>query len=262
MKRFIPFVLPACLVVLAAVPLSAKENLLPFKTIVVQHFTNSNGTSLSPEFIGYFCDGLRDWLAKNKAAAQVVEEGVTVAPADAAESLAIDGRFSSYEKGSLFTMGKVEVEVSVYRISDHALVKTMSAKSSFKGVDNEKTAAQFSSTQIGYAIRQAIKDVNLAGIPAAPPTPAAAAATPAAAAPAALSGPEAVASVQFSSEPSGAEITIDGDYAGSTPSTIKMKPGTHSIKMTKKGYQPWVRSMEIAAGESRTIAAELDEGKP
>ncbi|HEU5404277.1 MAG TPA: PEGA domain-containing protein [Terriglobales bacterium] len=65
--------------------------------------------------------------------------------------------------------------------------------------------------------------------------------------------------VQVSSDPSGADITLDGDYAGSTPSQIKLKPGTHSIKITKKGFQPWERSIKVEAGESRSVAAELEK---
>ena len=68
--------------------------------------------------------------------------------------------------------------------------------------------------------------------------------------------------VQFSSDPSGAEIVIDGNYAGNTPSLIKLRPGNHSIRITKKGYTPWERSIDADAGESRTIAAELDSAKP
>jgi hypothetical protein len=41
-----------------------------------------------------------------------------------------------------------------------------------------------------------------------------------------------------------------------------LKPGTHSIKIAKNGYQPWVRSIEIAGGESRNLAAELEPAKP
>jgi hypothetical protein len=64
---------------------------------------------------------------------------------------------------------------------------------------------------------------------------------------------------QISSNPDGAEINIDGDYAGTTPSQIKLKPGTHSIKITKKGFQPWERSVSVEIGESRSIAAELEK---
>ncbi len=65
--------------------------------------------------------------------------------------------------------------------------------------------------------------------------------------------------MQLSSDPAGAEITIDGNYAGNTPSLIKLKPGTYSIRMTLRGYAPWVRSIETAAGESRNFAATLEK---
>ena len=70
---------------------------------------------------------------------------------------------------------------------------------------------------------------------------------------------DAVASVQLSSDPAGAEIAIDGSYVGNTPSLIKLRPGTHSITMTMPGYAPWVRSIETAAGESRNFAATLEK---
>jgi hypothetical protein len=65
--------------------------------------------------------------------------------------------------------------------------------------------------------------------------------------------------VQISSEPSGAEILVDGDYTGSTPSQLKLKSGSHSVKITKKGFEPWERSIKVDSGESRTIAAELEK---
>lgn len=72
-------------------------------------------------------------------------------------------------------------------------------------------------------------------------------------------GSEVVAIVQISSEPSGADITVDGDYAGSTPSQMKLKPGAHAVKITKKGFEPWERSIKVEAGDSRNIAAELEK---
>ena len=65
--------------------------------------------------------------------------------------------------------------------------------------------------------------------------------------------------MQLSSNPTGAEITIDGNYVGNTPTLIKLRPGTHSIRMTMPGYAPWVRSIETAAGESRNFAATLEK---
>ena len=68
--------------------------------------------------------------------------------------------------------------------------------------------------------------------------------------------------MQLSSNPAGAEIVIDGSYAGNTPSLIKLKPGTHSITMTMSGYVPWVRSIETSAGESRNFVATLEKTSP
>lgn len=67
------------------------------------------------------------------------------------------------------------------------------------------------------------------------------------------------AQATVTSTPDGADITLDGDYAGSTPSQIKLKPGTHSIKITKKGFQPWERSIKVESGDSRSVAAELEK---
>jgi hypothetical protein len=70
---------------------------------------------------------------------------------------------------------------------------------------------------------------------------------------------ENLATVQISSEPSGADITLDGDYAGSTPSQLRLKAGAHSVKITKKGFGSWQQSIKVEAGESRNISAELEK---
>ncbi len=264
MKRFAPyFTLLAAL--LAAAPLAAKQSQPPqYKTIVVKHFINSNGISQSQDFINYFCDSLVVQLEKIKMAGQVVEEGVAVPAADAAGSISIEGKFTEFSKGGMFAPASLGVEIDIYRVSDHALVKTTTAKVPFKPSpgNKDKNVADYTGGQTAYLVKQALKDVNLSSIPPAPPG--ANPASPGSAAPSATppAGPEATASVQLSSDPTGAEITIDGNYVGDTPSLIKMKPGTHSIKIAKSGYQPWVRSIEIVAGESRNIAAELEPAKP
>ena len=262
MKHIAPIFLLTALL-LAAAPLSAKESQPPqYKTIVVKHFINSNGAGQSQDFINYFCDSLVVQLEKIKIAGQVVEEGVTVPAADAAASIVIEGKFTEFSKGGLFAPGSLGVEIDIYRLSDRALVKTTTAKVPFKSspANKDKNVAEYTGAQTAYLVRQALKNVSLSSIPPAPP----AANAPSGSAPAATapSGPEATASVQFSSDPTGAEIAIDGDYAGDTPSLIKLKRGTHSIKIAKNGYQPWVRSIEIAGGESRNLAAELEPAKP
>jgi PEGA domain len=70
---------------------------------------------------------------------------------------------------------------------------------------------------------------------------------------------EASATVHFSSDPGGADIVIDGDYEGSTPSQIKLKPGKHSLRIIKKGFVPWERSINLETGQSGNIDAVLEK---
>jgi hypothetical protein len=74
-------------------------------------------------------------------------------------------------------------------------------------------------------------------------------------------GPDPV--LRISSEPSGAEINIDGKYAGSTPvGMLKQPVGPHVITLTKRGFVLWKRTIDLAAGDDRRIDAELDVEPP
>jgi hypothetical protein len=254
-KHFAQLFLPFCFL-FAVAPLAARDSQSQFDTIVVKHFVNANGTNQSQEFINYFSDSLRSGLEKNKVASQAVGEGVTVADAVAANSLLIEGKFTDFDKGGGFKVGKLGLEINIYRISDHALVKTITTQAAFKPspFNKDKNVAEFTGTQTAYQLRQTLKNISLSSIAPTPPS-----ASPLPSSGSAQASPEAVASIQFSSDPSGAEITVDGNYVGNTPSLIKLKPGTHSVKITKNGYAPWVRSINTEAGESRNIAADLEK---
>jgi hypothetical protein len=262
MKFPAPFFLLAIL--FAASPLAAKNSQPQFNTIAVKHFANAGGMNQSPEFIHDFSQSLRSWLEKVKIANQVVEEGTPVSDSVAADSLVIEGRFIGHDKEVyMVTTGKLNIELEIYRLSDHALVKSMTVKALIPPSlsKNDQDMAAETGSQVAHQIRQALTSVSLSNIPPAPqnanPTPTIAA--PISSSAAAQTSPLAVANVQFSSDPTGAEITVDGNYAGNTPSLMNLKPGTHSIKMTKNGYMPWVRSIETSAGESRNIAADLEK---
>lgn len=274
MKRFTPFsiLLAACF---TAAPLAAAPSgSLSFNTVVVDPFTNANGMSQSKDFIHFFADYLSERLVKDKVAAQVVDQGTAVPDAVAANSLEIEGKFLSHEDAGLIKPGKLTVEISIYRLSDHALVKTWTPATHFpiNGDRKDRVYAYYTGDDAGDMIWDALKGVDLSSIPPAAPGSSAAAPSSSPSAPGptpapssnavAPSGPDAVASVQLSSDPAGAEITIDGNYVGNTPSLIKLGPGTHSIRMTMPGYAPWVRSIEIAAGESRNFAATLEKTTP
>ncbi|MBZ5720999.1 MAG: PEGA domain-containing protein [Acidobacteriia bacterium] len=70
--------------------------------------------------------------------------------------------------------------------------------------------------------------------------------TPVASAPAQV--PAAVGKVSVSSNPTGADIEIDGSFVGTTPSMVELPPGEHQIAIKKSGYQPWQRKMKIMSG--------------
>ena len=51
--------------------------------------------------------------------------------------------------------------------------------------------------------------------------------------------------VSFSSEPSGADIYIDGKFVGQTPATISMLPGPHYVVVKAVGRKNWQRDLDV-----------------
>jgi hypothetical protein len=64
------------------------------------------------------------------------------------------------------------------------------------------------------------------------------------------------ARLAVSSTPIGADIELDGVFVGSTPSTLGVASGKHTIRITKAGYVSWERKIEISSG-SVSVAATL-----
>ncbi|HEU4534788.1 MAG TPA: PEGA domain-containing protein [Polyangiaceae bacterium] len=55
--------------------------------------------------------------------------------------------------------------------------------------------------------------------------------------------------VKVSSSPPGAAISVDGTpQANPTPTTLKLKPGKHSVAVSAGGYEPMTREIEVAPG--------------
>lgn len=66
--------------------------------------------------------------------------------------------------------------------------------------------------------------------------------------------------IRFTSTPVNAEVQIDGEYWGSTPTAnlTRIDAGAHTILIKKPGYQAWERKITLAAGDDRTVSAELE----
>jgi PEGA domain len=95
---------------------------------------------------------------------------------------------------------------------------------------------------------------------ASAPPPAAAAPKPAApsADSSAACSSAAAACVNFVSEPSGADIYVDGKFAGNTPSTLALPPGSHELRVETARFKPWTRTLETTAASKITVRAALE----
>jgi hypothetical protein len=94
---------------------------------------------------------------------------------------------------------------------------------------------------------------------ASPSAPVAAPAAPPALAspPTATEVAVAPSSVQFDSTPDGADIVIDGNLVGNTPSTLRLTPGHHSIEIRMSGYRTWSRIMVVDPESHPSVRATL-----
>jgi hypothetical protein len=64
--------------------------------------------------------------------------------------------------------------------------------------------------------------------------------------------------VSVSSYPSGAEVSVDGLYTGTTPITLtNVTPGIHTFRLSKSGYIELVVSEEVRSGETSEVFGDL-----
>ena len=65
-------------------------------------------------------------------------------------------------------------------------------------------------------------------------------------------------SLQVTSNPSGAAVYVDQIYRGVTSTVVgNLAPGSHSVRLTKAGYQDWTGSVSIAAGATTYLSPTL-----
>jgi len=69
----------------------------------------------------------------------------------------------------------------------------------------------------------------------------------------------ATSNLTISSTPVGADIYVDQNFVGNTPSTVNAPSGKHSVTVRKTGFQDWVREMNLSGG-TINLAAELVPG--
>ncbi len=63
----------------------------------------------------------------------------------------------------------------------------------------------------------------------------------------------------FSSTPAGAEITLDGQYVGNTPSEIGLGSGNHVVVFSLPGFAQWKRELTVLPQSELTVSATLQK---
>ncbi len=67
------------------------------------------------------------------------------------------------------------------------------------------------------------------------------------------------AKIQLESDPTGADIEMDGSFVGNTPSDVEVSEGEHSVTVKKAGFKDWERKLKVSAGSSVHLSAELEK---
>ena len=83
-------------------------------------------------------------------------------------------------------------------------------------------------------------------------------AAPAASASAPSSSTVVAAVMAIASNPSGADIEVDGNFVGNTPSTLNLTTGSHQIAVKKKGFADWTKTVNVTGGNV-SLTAELEQ---
>lgn len=61
----------------------------------------------------------------------------------------------------------------------------------------------------------------------------------------------------ITSDPDYAEVELNRNFNGLTPRTKQVEPGEYQIKVSKRGFQPWTKTISVPRGETVTVHASL-----
>ncbi len=77
--------------------------------------------------------------------------------------------------------------------------------------------------------------------------------------PSPLSSGTELVKCRFTSTPSQAEITVDGKFAGSTPSVVALSAGNHTVEISIPEFATWKKDLTISQGSELTVNALLQK---
>jgi hypothetical protein len=69
----------------------------------------------------------------------------------------------------------------------------------------------------------------------------------------------AIGNVKVTSDPDGADVSVDGNFVGNAPSALKLPAGKHTIQVSKDGYANWSKEIQVMAGADLNLKAPLQK---
>jgi len=65
--------------------------------------------------------------------------------------------------------------------------------------------------------------------------------------------------VNVSSNPTGADILVDGEFVGNSPAVLRLAPGKHTVTVKMSGRKDWSRDITVQAGSEVQLTANLEQ---
>ncbi len=187
----------------------------------------------------------------------------------------VDMKFSrciALPRGASFDAKREKRGLTVYYADDSGKMRKqlyvlVAQESSKEDERNQQEGASVPVSTTGEAVAGSSASPSPAASPAPAPKSASAPSespTPAqspgpAQTPASVTSNSQAVRCSFSSTPVGAEITLDGKYVGSTPSTVNVAPGAHAVVISMPGFAQWKRDLTVTTGSELTVNAVLEK---
>ena len=65
--------------------------------------------------------------------------------------------------------------------------------------------------------------------------------------------------VNVSSNPTGADVLVDGEFVGNSPAALKLSPGKHAVTVKMSGYKDWSKEITVQSGSEVQLTANLEK---
>jgi hypothetical protein len=65
--------------------------------------------------------------------------------------------------------------------------------------------------------------------------------------------------VNVSSNPTGADVLVDGEFVGNSPSALKLPQGKHTVIVKMSGYKDWSKDITVQSGSEVQLTASLEK---